>query len=157
MSFLLDPPALFIIGILLYFIGNKLGLERLAKITIGLLVVIVFISFSILLYADVFRCVFPVICNNMTASEFMFHSDITGIYKKDVPLLIVIVLFALYPVFIYLGYASALLISKPRRYSKEVYSYNDVKSRKKPVNSKFSIIRYPDVRSGINDPQNATR
>jgi uncharacterized protein (DUF362 family) len=157
MSFLLDPPALFIIGILLYFIGNKLGLERLAKITIGLLVVIVFISFSILLYADVFRCVFPVICNGMSGSEFMFHSDITGIYKKDVPLLIVIVLFALYPVFIYLGYASALLISKPRRYSKEVYSYNDVKSRKKPVKSKYAVIRYPDVRSGINDSQNATR
>lgn len=157
MSFLLDPPALFIIGILLYFIGNKLGLERLARIMIGLLVVIVFISFSILLYEDVFRCVFPVVCNGLSGSEFMFHSDITGIYKKDVPLLIVIVLFALYPVFIYLGYASALLIAKPRRYSKEVYSYNDVKSRKKPVISKYSVIRYPDVRSGINDPQNATR
>jgi len=157
MSFLLDPPALFIIGILLYFVGNKLGLERLAKITIGLLVVIVFISFSILLYADVFRCVFPIVCNNMSASEFMFHSDITGIYKKDVPLLIVLVFFALYPVFIFLGYASALLISKPRRYSKEVYSYNDVRSRKKPARSKYSVIRYPDVRSGTNDPQNATR
>jgi uncharacterized protein (DUF362 family) len=157
MSFLLDPPALFIIGILLYFIGNKLGLERLAKITIGLLIVIVFLSFSILLYADVFRCVFPVVCNGLSSSEFMFHSDITGIYKKDVPLLIVIALFALYPVFIFLGYASALLIAKPRRYSNEVYSYNDVKSRKKPVKSKYSVIRYPDVRSGINDQQNATR
>src|SRR5659263_630250 len=116
MSFLLDPPALFIIGILLYFIGNKLGLERLAKITIGLLVVIVFISFSILLYADVFRCVFPVICNNMTASEFMAHADITRIYKRDVPLLIVIARFALHPVFIYLGYALSLIhISEPTR------------------------------------------
>jgi uncharacterized protein (DUF362 family) len=155
MSFLLDPPALFIIGILLYFIGNKLGLERLAKITIGLLVVIVFISFSILLYADVFRCVFPVICNGLSSSEFMFHSDITGIYKKDVPLLIVIVLFALYPVFIYLGYASALMISKPRRYSNEFYSDKDVKSRNRPVKSKYSVIRYPD--GGINDPRKATR
>lgn len=158
MSFLLDPPALFIIGILLYFIGNKLGLERLAKITIGLLIVIVFISFSILLYADVFRCVFPVVCNNMSASDFMFHSDITGIHKKDVPLLIVIVLFALYPVFIFLGYASALLIAKPRRVEKKkIYSNNDVKSRKKPVKSEYSVIRYPDVTTKINDPQNAAR
>ena len=77
------------------------------------------------------------VCNNMSGSEFMFHSDITGIYKKDVPLLMVIVLFALYPVWIYLGYASALLLTKPRRYSKEVYSYNDVKSRKKPVSIKI--------------------
>jgi uncharacterized protein (DUF362 family) len=157
MSFLLDPPALFIIGILLYFIGNKLGLERLAKITIGLLVVIVFISFSILLYADVFRCVFPIVCNGMSGSEFMFHSDITGIYKKDVPLLIVIVLFALYPVFIFLGYASALLISKPGIYSEDVFSYDDVKSRKKPVKSKYSVIRYPDVKTGVNNPEVATR
>lgn len=157
MSFLLDPPALFIIGVLIYFLGNRLGLERLAKITIGLLVVVVFISFSILLYTDVFRCVFPIICNNLSSSEFMFHSDITGIYKKDVPLLIVIVLFLLYPVFIYLGYASALLISKRGRFSKKVHSYNDVKSRKKPVSSKYSVIRYPDVISRINDPQNATR
>ena len=105
MSFLLDPPMLFIIGVLLYFLGNKLKFERLAKITIGLLVVMAFILFSLLLYADVFRCVFPVVCNNMSGSEFMFHSDITGIYKEDVPLLIVIVLFALYPVWIACGIA----------------------------------------------------
>lgn len=129
MSFLLDPPSLFIIGILLYFIGNKLGLERLAKITIGLLVVIVFISFSILLYADVFRCVFPIICNGASGSDFMFHTDITHIEKNDVPLLVVILLFALYPVFIFLGYASALVISKPRIGSKDAFSYKDVKSR----------------------------
>jgi hypothetical protein len=105
MSFLLDPPTLFIIGILLYFIGNKYGLARRLKITIGLFVVIIFISFSTLLYMDVFKCVFPIICNGLSGSEFMFHSDITGIYKKDVPLPVVIVLFALYPIFIYLGYA----------------------------------------------------
>ncbi|VVB54524.1 Uncharacterised protein [uncultured archaeon] len=157
MSFLLDPPMLFVIGVLLYFLGNKLGFERLAKITIGFLVVTAFILFSLLLYADIFRCIFPIVCNNMSGSEFMFHSDITGIYKKDVPLLVVIVLFALYPVWIYLGYASALLLTKRRRYSKELYSYNDVKSRKKPASSKYSIVRYPDIKQGINDPQNATR
>lgn len=159
MSFLLDPPMLFVIGILLYYPGNKLGFERLAKITIGFLVVAAFILFSVFLYADIFRCVFPFVCNNMSGSEFMFHSDITGIYKKDVPLLVVIVLFALYPVWIYLGYASALLLTKRRRYSKETYSYDDVKSgkRKKPASSKYSIVRYPDIKQGVNDPQNATR
>ncbi len=123
MSFLLDPPMLFAAGILLYFIGNKLGFERLAKMAIGLLIVLAFVAFSVLLYADVFRCVFPIVCNGMSGSEFMFHSNITGIYKKDVPLLIVIFLFALYPVWIYLGYASSLLLTKRWRVSKEVYSY----------------------------------
>jgi hypothetical protein len=43
MSFLLDPPLLFIIGAILYFLGNRLELERLAKITIGILIVSIFI------------------------------------------------------------------------------------------------------------------
>ncbi len=157
MSFLLDPPALFVIGIVLYFAGKKLGFERLAKITIGLLVVLSFILFSLMLYADIFRCVFPVVCKGMTGSEFMFHSDITGIYKQDVPLLVVILLFALYPLWIYMGYASALLLSKRRRVSKEVYSYKDVKSRRKTSESKYSVVRYPDVKRGINDPMLAVR
>lgn len=117
MSFLLDPPALFVSGILLYFAGNKLKLERLARITIGILIVLTFISFSVLLYADVFRCVFPVICSGMSGSEFMFHSNITGIYKKDVPLLLVIILFVLYPVWIYLGYAASILLTKRTRWT----------------------------------------
>lgn len=157
MSFLLDPPALFAIGIVLYFTGKKLRLERLAKITLGLLIVLSFILFSMLLYADVFRCVFPVLCQSMSGSEFMFHSDITGIYKKDVPLLVVILLFALYPLWIYMGYASAYFLSKRRRVSKEVCSYNDVKSRRQIVEPKYSVIRYPDLQRGINDPRQAVR
>lgn len=157
MSFLLDPPMLFVIGIVLYFAGKKLGFERLAKITIGLLVVLSFILFSLMLYADIFRCVFPLVCKGMTSSEFMFHSDITGIYKQDVPLLVVILLFALYPLWIYMGYASALLLSKRRRVSKEVYSYKDVKSRKQIAEAKYSVARYPDIQRGINDSAQAVR
>ncbi|HID19456.1 MAG TPA: DUF362 domain-containing protein [Methanophagales archaeon] len=157
MSFLLDPPALFVIGIVLYFAGRKLGLERLARITIALLVVLSFVLFSILLYADVFRCMLPVVCNGMSGSEFMFHSDITGIYKKDVPLVVAILLFALYPLWIYLGYASALLLSKRRKVSKEIYSYKDVKSRRKIAEPKYSVVRYPDVQRGINDSRHAVR
>ena len=157
MSFLLDPPALFVIGIVLYFAGRKLGLGRLAKITLGLLVVLSFVLFSMLLYADVFRCVFPVLCNGMSGSEFMFHSDITGIYKKDVPLLVVILLFALYPIWIYLGYASAFVLSKRRRVSKEVYTYKDVKSQRKIAEVEYSVVRYPDVQRGITDSRQAVR
>ncbi len=157
MSFLLDPPALFGIGLLLYFAGKKIKLERLAKITISTLVVLSFILFSLLLYADIFRCVFPLVCSGTSGSEFMFHSDITGIYKKDVPLLVVAFLFALYPLWIYMGYASALMYSKRSRFSKEVYSYKDVKSRKKIAETRYSVVRYPDVQRGINNPRQAVR
>jgi uncharacterized protein (DUF362 family) len=149
MSFLLDPPALFVIGFVLYYAGKKLGLERLAKITIGLIIVVSFILFSVLLYAEIFRCVFPVICRTMSGSEFMFHSDITGIYKKDVPLLVVILLFAIYPVWIYLGYALALMLSKHRKVPKEVYYYKDVKSRRKIEETKYSVMRHPDVHQAV--------
>ncbi len=155
MSFLLDPPALFAAGLVLYFAGKKLGIERLAKITLGLLIVLSFLLFSLMLYEDVFRCVFPLICNGMSGSEFMFHSDITGIYKKDVPLLVVIVLFALYPLWIYMGYACALLLSKRRRVSKEFYSHNDVKSRRQIVKAEYSVVRYPDIQHGIHDSPQA--
>lgn len=157
MSFLLYPPALFVLGILLYFAGNRMKLERLARITIGVMIILTFISFSLLLYADVFRCVFPVICNGMSGSEFMFHSNITGIYKNDVPLLLVFVLFALYPVWIYLGYAVSILLTKRMRVSKEVYSYQNVKSRKKFSQTAYSVVRYPDNQRNINDVDKAVR
>ncbi len=104
MSFLIDPALLFIIGMAIYSAGRSLG--RRVKIILGLIVVLVFVSVSLLLYLDILPCFFPFICNNLSGSEFMFHSDITGIYKKDVPLIVVIFLFALYPLWIYTGYAS---------------------------------------------------
>jgi hypothetical protein len=103
MSFLLDPPALFIIGVILYYVENKCGFVKHAKIIVGSFIVLSFIFVSLLLYLDVLPCFFPWICNNLSGSEFMF--SYTGIYKKDVPLVAVIILFALYPIWLYLGYA----------------------------------------------------
>ena len=61
----------------------------------------------------------------------MFHTNLTGITKSDVPEIIVAFLFLLYPVWIFAGYSSALLIVKKRRFSKEIYTYSDVKSKNK--------------------------
>lgn len=107
MSFLIDPPLLIISGILLYLAGEKYALTDGKKKAIGILIVLLFISVSALLYLDAVRCFFPFICGSLSGSEFMFHSDVTGIYKEDVPLFVVILLFALYPLWIYSGYAIA--------------------------------------------------
>lgn len=107
MSFFLDTLALLIIGFVLYYLCSRFGTTKLARITIGLFIVLSFIFVSLLLYYDVIPCFFPLICNNLSGSEFMFNSNITGIYKKDVPLVVVIILFALYPIWLYLGYAIA--------------------------------------------------
>jgi len=170
MSFIFDLPALFLLGIALYFIGRKYELERISKITIGVLITLCFILFSVLLYADILR--FPE-CNlfeiygkpiipKMSGSEFTINWPVYPIAigqehiltKDSLPLIIAIFLFLLYPLAIFLGYATALSISKRRRRRILVgsRSYNDVKSRGRVSREpRFSISRYPDGQQGINN------
>ena len=128
MSFAIDPPLLFLSGLAIYLLGQKLDWNRHAKIVVGLAVVLTFIAFSALLYADIFRCTFPFF-SGMSGSDFMLHTNITGISKANVPSIIVVILFILYPFWTFFGYASALLLSKRRRVSKEQFANSDVKSR----------------------------
>ncbi len=163
MSFFFDLPSLFVIGGVLYFFGKHFELERLAKITIGILIVACFTIFSVMLYFDVFHFNFPVIGFNETGSKFMLSwplpvSWFTGFTKEFVPSVVVFVLFLLYPVSLYLGYASALLISKKHKriISKDLKSYRDIKSRKDlPKNMKFSIARYSNDKNGISGLRDA--
>ncbi len=104
MSFIIDPPLLLLLGAGLRFAGTKYAPATEKKVTVSIIIVLLFISVSTMLYLDALPCFFPFICGNLSGSEFMFHSDITGIYKKDVPLLFVIILFALYPLWFYSGY-----------------------------------------------------
>lgn len=106
MSFLIDPPALFLLGFALYFAGVKWNMTE-GNIAVGIIIIFLFISASVLLYLDAISCSIPFLCGNSSGSEFMFHSDLTGIYKKDVPLVQVIINFTMYPLWHYSGYAFA--------------------------------------------------
>jgi uncharacterized protein (DUF362 family) len=130
MSFIIDPPLLLLSGLVIYILGKRMEWSRHAKIVIGLAIVLVFVIFSAFLYADIVRCTFPFF-SHLNGSSFMFHSDITHITKNMVPKIIVLFLFLLYPFWIFAGYAGAMLLEKKRRTSKEVYTYSDVKSKKK--------------------------
>ena len=134
MSFLIDPPLLLLSGLAIYFLGKRMQWSRHAKIVVGLAIALIFIIFSSLLYADIIRCTFPFF-SHLTGSEFMFHSDITHITKSMVPKIVVLFLFLLYPVWIFAGYASALLMEKRRRISQEIYTYSDVKNKKRKSNA----------------------
>ena len=127
MSFLIDPPLLFLSGLAIYFLGRRLDWSRHAKIVVGIAIALMFIIFSALLCTDLIRCPFPFFSGR--ASEFMLHTNLTGIRKSDIPAIIEAFLFLLYPVWIFAGYASALLIEKKRRFSKETYTYSSVKSK----------------------------
>lgn len=80
MSFLIDPPLLFLSGVAIYIIGRRLDWNRQSKIVVGLGIALIFIIFSSLLYADLIRCTFPFF-SGMKGHEFMLHSNLTGISK----------------------------------------------------------------------------
>lgn len=150
MSFLIDPPLLILSGLFIYFGGRRLGWNRHAKIVVGVGIILIFIIFSALLYADVFRCVFPPFPNT-SGSAFMLHSERTGITKEMIPTFIVVLFFALYPVWLFAGYAAALLISKRRRISDGLYSSRDVKSRAERDRSEYAVARDPDPRRCVRE------
>lgn len=173
MSFVFDLPALFVLGVALYFVGKKHDLERLTKITIGILIALSFISISTLLYANIFLFPsiqinnFSIIPSGMNGSNFTLNwpvypfiiNDPSKLISQDnFPLLFAIILLLLYPVAIYLGYAFALLYAKKRRRRLLIgsRSYEDVRSRtrieKDPV---YSVVRYPDNQRGINNLKDA--
>lgn len=142
MSFLIDPPLLVLSGLAIYLIGQRLDWNRQSKIVVGAGIVLVFIAFSSLLYADLIKCVFPFF-SGMKGSEFMLHTNFTGISKAQVPSFVVVFLFLLYPFWIFGGYTAALLLQKRRRKSKEIYSRNDVRSRGRLGPVGFSVARNP--------------
>src|SRR5512137_877952 len=143
MSFLIDPPLLFLSGLAIYFIGKRLEWNRHAKIVVGIVIALIFIIFSSLLYADIIRCTFPFF-SGLKGSEFMLHSNYTGITKSMVPAIVVVFLFLLYPIWIFAGYSLALLFQKRKRISNEVYTYSDVKSKVKASPSVYAVARGPD-------------
>ena len=152
MSFLIDPPLLLLSGLAIYLLGKRMQWSRHAKIVIGLIIALIFIIFSALLYTDIIRCTFPFF-SHLSGSEFMFHSNITHITKSMVPKIIVLFLFLLYPVWIFAGYASALLVEQRRRISPEIYTYSDVKSKKrnKGINNESNAITSANSNSSSAD------
>jgi uncharacterized protein (DUF362 family)/tetratricopeptide (TPR) repeat protein len=178
-SFLIDLPTLFVSGIALFYIGQKFKLERLSKITIGVLAVVAFISFSVLLYMDKINCPYPCLCNcdkgclfnwfegnyctegKLNGSEFMLSLQPFGSFHLDphhFPSLLAIFLFILYPLFILAGYAFAMKLSErgrkplPGSYSREdVKSYAKIATDLLTKNPKYSIVRYPDSQKGVNN------
>lgn len=152
MSFLIDPPLLLLFGLAIYFFGARMQWSRHAKIVVGLAIALIFIIFSALLYADLIRCTFPFF-SHLSGSEFMFHSNITHITKSMVPEIVVLFLFLLYPVWIFTGYASALLMQKRRLLIHETYSCSDVKSKSRIERqpSVYAVRRGKDTRKCVID------
>jgi uncharacterized protein (DUF362 family) len=141
-SFFLDPPVLFILGMLLYHVGRRFRWGQRATLLIGVMVSIpIFIGGSYLLYTDVLNWPLPL----TQGSSFMFHTGITGIAKADVDITLVALMFLLYPVWHFLGYLLALY-RDVGSFVLRIVSYEDVKSRREIPKAIFVVRRSPSPR-----------
>ena len=142
MSFFLDPPALFVLGMLLYHVGRRFKWNQWATALVGAVISIpLFIGVSSLLYADVLSWPFP----PTPGSSFMFHTAVTGIAKADVSFALVALMFLLYPVWHLLGYLFALY-RDVGSFVLRIVSYGDVRSRREIPEAKFAVRRGPSPR-----------
>ena len=81
----------------------------------------------------------------------MLYTKFAEITKDEVLTIIVILIF-LYLFWFFFRYS---FTPKHYRYSKEVYSYEDVESRREINELKYSVIRYPDNQHKIKDTRQA--
>jgi len=111
MSYFLDPPALFLIGIVLLLLQKFFKMKYQTVAAIGAFIaLVIFMGGSMLLYLDVIRWPFP----DTQGSVWMFHTNYTGIRKEDVPVPLVAAMVLIYPIWLYLGYAVAKRLAKRR-------------------------------------------
>lgn len=103
MSYILDPPVLFIMGMILLLIQKFFNVKHKTMAVIGIPVVLLFVCGSALLYLDVIRWPIP----DTQGSIWMFHTDYTGIRKENVPAPLVVAMLLIYPLWLYLGYVVA--------------------------------------------------
>jgi hypothetical protein len=147
MSYFLDPPALFLLGMLIYYISRRLNWDGKATVLLGAFVsFILFMGGSTLLYLDIVDWPFP----PTQGSVWMFHTNYTGIAKGDVSLILAVFMLLLYPGWLMLGY----LLSLHRDEGSFLYpkvTYGDVKSRRDVGETMFTIKRGSDSRSLVRE------
>jgi uncharacterized protein (DUF362 family) len=146
MSFILDPPALFLLGVMMYYIIARLrwGL-RIGSMLMGIICFILFMGGSTLLYMDVIDWPLP----PTEGPVWMFHTNFTGITKADVPVALAIIMLLLYPLWHLLGYLAARGFDEG--FFLRTVSYDDVKSRRDRPETKLVVRRGTAPRQLVRD------
>ncbi len=137
MSFILDPPALFLLGMFVYYLARRLRWgPRITIIVAAIISVGMFMGGSTLLYLDIIDWPLP----PTEGPVWMFHTNYTGIAKADVPLSFAVLMLLVYPVWHSLGYLLALRLDMGS-FLISMVSYTDVKSRRERPDSAFVVRR----------------
>ena len=122
MSFLLDPFLVFMVGILVSYFTFYFNFTTRITLIISSIVVTLTTVYSILLYLDWVHTDFLVLdtfaiflpIEQQFGPRIMFHSNVTFVTKDSFPESIVIIFYALYFVWFYLGFKTARQIIMPR-------------------------------------------
>jgi len=139
LSYFLDPPALFLIGMFVYYLGKRFGWSLRTTLILGLVISIgPFMTGSTLLYLDLMDWPLP----PTPGSVWMFHTDVTGIRKADVPLALAVFMLLIYPLWLLFGDIFARKLDLGFIGLREL-SYQDVKSRRKKLTAEFAVRRGP--------------
>lgn len=165
MSFILDPLALFVLGIILAFARSKHIISPQQTRILGICIVAVFLIISPLLYLDVLEWPLNFNLKPVAGSIWMFNTDYTGIYKNYNPpngysvwLVIsggwVFLMFLLYPLWLIFGYSLTrwAFFSKKYKIVSGLKSLDDVKSKNRLIKPmKYSVKRNPDKFQALED------
>ena len=137
MSFILDPPALFLLGMFVYYFEKRFRWSIRITVLIGAIISLgLFMGGSTLLYLDVIDWPLP----PTQGPVWMFHTNYTGIAKADVPVIFAVFMLLLYPMWHILGYLLALRLDVGSCLI-PVVSYNHVKSRREKQITRFVVRR----------------
>ena len=142
MSFFLDPPILFLLGMLVYYLAKRHRWERRTTLLVGATIFVVFIVVSGMLYMNVIDWPLP----HTEGPSWMFHTGYTGIEASDVPVAYAAFMFLLYPLWHLTGYVLALRRDVGSFLLREV-SYNDVKSRREKPATRIAVRRGASTRA----------
>lgn len=143
LSFFLDPPALFLLGIMVYYFSKRFKWSfNTTAAMMGVISVGFFLIGSTLLYVDVVAWPLP----PTQGSVWMFHTNFTGIAKADVSVALAAFMLLLYPLWHLLGYVLALRFDVGD-FLLRVVSFKDVKSKKSKPETKIAVERGPSPRA----------
>jgi len=136
-SFILDPPALFLLGMAVYYISRRFRLDIRTTLLMGAVISLgMFVGGSTLLYLDIIDWPLP----PTEGPVWMFHTNYTGIAKADVPVALAVFMLLVYPIWHLMGYLLALRMDVGS-FLIPVVSYGDVKSRRERPETRFAVRR----------------
>ncbi|MFX0149977.1 MAG: DUF362 domain-containing protein [Candidatus Hodarchaeota archaeon] len=160
MSFILDPPALFLCGIVLAFLNKKFISSQFTRI-IGFFILLIFWIVSGALFLDLMEWpinlfdLTPPYFESIPGKEWMLHTDVTGI--QDIPLVLAVGIFLLYPLFLWVGYEFTRALIDPHAIKVlrgKPLTVNDVKSRSRARQKDdpvlLSAVRDPHSKNALN-------